>query len=100
MYKIKVQKRAIKSITKTVLYISNDNIFYANQVQDYIYKSIKLLEDFPFLWVDKWNWYRQIVEPKYKFKVIYKIYWTTIYVVCVLFRDRSLFLLTVEQILI
>lgn len=72
MYKIKIQKRAINSITKTIKYISQDNIFYANQVQEYIYKSIKLLESFPFLWIQKDN-YRVIIESNYKFKIVYKI---------------------------
>lgn len=89
MYKVKVQKRAINSITNTVLYISEDNVFYANQVQEYIYKSIKLLESFPFLWADKWNWYRQIVESKYKFKIIYKIRHHTVYIVWVYREQKS-----------
>lgn len=72
MYKVKIQKRAINSITKTIEYISQDNIFYANQVQEYIYKSIKLLESFPFLWIQKDN-YRIIIELNYKFKIVYKI---------------------------
>ncbi len=68
MYKIKIQKRAIKSITKTIKYISQDSVFYANQVQEYIYKSIKLLEDFPFLWTDIW-WYRKIIfKSKFDFR--------------------------------
>lgn len=90
MYKVKIQKRAIDSITKTIEYISTDNIFYANQVQEYIYKSIKLLEGFPFLWASiENNWYRKIVEPKYKFKIIYKIKWNIIYVVWVYREQKS-----------
>jgi len=49
MYKIKLSKRAIDSIVKIIEYIANDNTFYANQVQEYLYKSINLLCDFPLL---------------------------------------------------
>ena len=87
MYKIKIQKRAINSITKTIEYISQDNIFYANQVQEYIYKSIKLLETFPFLWIQKDN-YRVIIEPNYKFKIVYKIKNDTICIVWI-YREQD-----------
>jgi hypothetical protein len=88
MFKIKIQKRAIQSITKTIEFISQDNIFYSNQVQEFIYKSIKLLEEFPLLWTDIWNWYRKIVEPNYKFKIIYKIKKENIYVVWI-YREQN-----------
>lgn len=87
MYKIKIQKRAINSITKTIEYISQDNIFYTNQVQEYIYKSIKLLETFPFLWVKKDD-YRVIIEPNYKFKIVYKIRKDTICIVWI-YREQD-----------
>ena len=87
MYKIKIYKKAINTITKTIEYISQDNVFYANQVQEYIYKSIKLLESFPFLWVQK-NDYRVIFEPNYKFKIVYKIKKDTICIVWI-YREQS-----------
>lgn len=88
MYKIKIYKRAIDSITKTIEYISKDNLFYANQVHEYIKKSIQLLELFPYLWVEKKRWYRQIIEPNYKFKIVYKVKWDTIFIVW-LYREQK-----------
>jgi len=89
VFEIKIQKRAIDSITKTVKYISEDNIFYANQVQEYIYKSIKLLENFPLLWILKESWYRIIIEPKYKFKIVYRIKENIVYIVWVYREQKS-----------
>jgi len=89
VYKIKVNKNAIESITNIVKYISQDNIFYANQVQEYIFNSIKLLESFPFLWVEKINWYRIIIESKYKFKIVYRINSRTIYIVWIYREQKS-----------
>lgn len=88
MYRVEVLKRATNSIISTVNYIAEDNIFYANLVQEYIYKSINLLKDFPYLWTEKWI-YRVIVEPKYKFKIVYRIKDNTIFVVWVYREQKS-----------
>lgn len=87
MYKIILSGRAINSIIKTIEYIAADNVFYANQVQEYLYKSINLLSDFPMLWSDIWQWYRKIIEPHYKFKIIYKVHKKNIVIVWV-YREQ------------
>lgn len=81
MYKIKVLNRAINSITSIVDYIAKDNVFYANQVQDYIYKSIRLLEEYPFIGTTINETYRSVVESKYKFKIVYRINGKTVFIV-------------------
>lgn len=88
MYKIKVLKIAINSITSITKYITEDNIFYANKVQEYIYKSINLLKDFPFIWKEIDENHRIIIESHYKFKIVYKITWKTIFIVWV-YREQN-----------
>jgi len=89
MYKLIIQKRAILNITKIVEYIREDNLFYANKVQEYIKQSISLLSDFPFLWTSINSTHRKIVEPNYKFKIIYKIEWDIVYIVWVYREQKS-----------
>ncbi|EKD30389.1 MAG: hypothetical protein ACD_78C00070G0005 [uncultured bacterium (gcode 4)] len=89
MYKIKILSRAIDSITSIVDYIAKDNLFYANQVQDYIYKSIRLLEEYPFIWPELDKKYRSIVESKYKFKIVYRISGKTVFIVWIYREQKS-----------
>lgn len=81
MYKIKIFKVAIHSITSITKHIAEDNLFYANKVQEYIYKSIYLLKDFPFIWKEIDKNHRIIIESHYKFKIVYKITWKIIFIV-------------------
>lgn len=89
MSKVIVSTNAKKSILSIVNYISEDNLFYANKVQDYIKNSILLIWDFPNIWKILEDWiHRQIVEHKYTFKVIYRIKNETIYIVWI-FREQE-----------
>ncbi len=88
MHQIKVLWRVLQSIQSIVDYIAKDNIFYANQVQDYIYKSIQLLGEYPFIWPPIDDIYRVAVESKYKFKIIYKVKWNTVLVVWI-YREQN-----------
>lgn len=89
MYKLIMQKRAINSIIQTVEYIREDNPFYANQVQEYIKQSINLLSDYPLLWFSINDKNRAITEPKYKFKIVYRVKWNTIYIIWVYREQKS-----------
>jgi len=88
MYKVELLPKAITDIINVVDYISKDNVFYANKVQEYINKSIMLLWDFPFIWIKLNDTYRQIVEPHYKFKIVYRVLNDTIYIVSI-FREQN-----------
>jgi len=73
MYKIKLLYSANEDILEIINFISGDNLFYANKVYEYIYKSVLLLKDFPFIWKSRKGWLREIVDPKYWFRIFYKI---------------------------
>ena len=49
MYKIIVLRKAEEDLNDISLYIASDNPFYAKEVIDRIYSSIKRLSDFPFI---------------------------------------------------
>lgn len=88
MYKIVILPYARQNILEVVNYIAQDNLFYANKVQEYIKKSILLLSDFPYIWKELDLIYRQIVESKYKFKIVYKLENEIIYIVAV-YREQE-----------
>lgn len=69
-------------------FIAQDNLFYANEVLDKIDNSIDIIVKFPFIWKEIDSQHRQIVEPKYKFKIVYKLKWEVIYIVWV-YREQS-----------
>ena len=50
-------------------YIAFDNPFYAREVVNKIYYSIEFLETFPFLWKERKDNIRELVESQYKFRV-------------------------------
>ncbi|MDD2871621.1 MAG: type II toxin-antitoxin system RelE/ParE family toxin [Candidatus Gracilibacteria bacterium] len=88
MYKIVILPYARQNILEVVNYIAQDNLFYANKVQEYIKKSILLLSDFPYIGKELDLIYRQIVESKYKFKIVYKLENEIIYIVAV-YREQE-----------
>jgi len=52
-------------------YIAQDNMFYANEVLEKINSSIDIICTFPMIWKDIGKWLRLIVEPKYRYKIVY-----------------------------
>jgi hypothetical protein len=88
MYKVEFYKKAKFQYLWIWEYIARDNPFYANEVLDKIDHSIEIILIFPFIWKEIRSWYRQIVEPNYKFKIIYKVKWDTIYIVW-LYREQK-----------
>ena len=60
MYTIEVTPEAKDEIWEIVSFIFSDNPFYANQVLDYIYNSVKLLIEYPYVWTEMSHKYRYI----------------------------------------
>ncbi len=88
MYKIEFYDEANFDYDSIWNYIAQDNLFYANEVLNKIDKSIDILIDFPFIWKDI-DWiHRQIVEPNYKFKIVYKLIKKTIFIISI-FREQD-----------
>jgi len=72
MYIIKYSKIASIELGWIYSYIAEDNNYFAIKVVQHIFKTIKYLNDFPFMWKPFWS-YRELIETKYKFRIIYKI---------------------------
>lgn len=73
MYKIRFYKNASLNYYKIFEYISQDNLFYANKVLKNIDETIDMLIDFPNIWKKLNNNHRIIIEPQYKYKIVYRI---------------------------
>jgi plasmid stabilization system protein ParE len=54
-------------------FIAADNPFYAEDVCDRIHHSIDVLKTFPLIGTLFESDLRQIVEPRYRFKIVYRI---------------------------
>ncbi len=73
MYKIIISPRANNNLTEIKEYISLDNSLMANKVIEKIFNTISNISLFPNIWKEiKW-WFRELVEPNYKFRIIYRI---------------------------
>jgi len=83
MFRIKLLDSAVEDLWDISSFISLDNPFQAKIVLENLSKSISYLSYFPFMWKEIKNWYRQIVEQNYKFKIIYKIQEETIYIISI-----------------
>lgn len=83
MYKKIISKQAKLEYAWISEYIAKDNMFYANKVLSKIDESIDLLLEYPFIWKKIIKNHRIIVEPNYRFKVIYRIEWDIIYIVSI-----------------
>ena len=83
MFKVIFYKKAKIQYLSIWEYIAQDNLFYANEVLSKIDKSIEILKIYPFIWRELSNIYRAIIEPKYKFKIVYRVNNNTIYIVSV-----------------
>jgi plasmid stabilization system protein ParE len=70
-------------------YIAKDNLFYANEVLNKIDSSIETILDFPFIWKEIENWLRIIIEPIYKYKIVYEVRKEIIYIVSI-FKYKNL----------
>jgi len=83
MYKIVYSKDSIFDLKEISNYIALDNPFYSRKVINKIYSSIELLEKFPYIWKERKDNIREIVEPNYKFRIFYKIDENVIYIISI-----------------
>ena len=83
MYKIAFFDDAKADYLEIWKYIAQDNLYYANEVLNKIDSSINTIANFPFIWKEMKNWLRLIVEPTYKFKIIYDIKKDFIYIISI-----------------
>lgn len=88
MYKIIFTDKVHNDMDNIFDFIAQDNPFYAHQVYKNITKAATLLWEFPYIGVSIEWWFRQIVEPRYKFKIVYSIDEDTVYIVSV-FREQQ-----------
>lgn len=83
MYKIRFFDTAIKDLNEISVYISLDNPLQSKIVLDSIKSSIDYLQTFPYLWKEVKNWFRQIIEKEYKYRIIYKVEKEIVYIVSI-----------------
>jgi len=83
MLKVEFSNEADFEYIQIWQYIAEDNLFYANEVLNKIDSSIDTICLFPFIWRDMWNGLKLIVEPKYKYKIVYRLKKDYIYIVSV-----------------
>jgi hypothetical protein len=79
MYKIKLANKSIENINFIKSYSWN----YSDIVINKIFKIFSILVYFPLSWKLRDDWLGEIIEIKYKFRILYKIEWTNIYIVSV-----------------
>ena len=89
MYKIKFFKKAKEQYINIWKYIAQDNLFYANEVLNKIDKSIEIILEFPNIWTNIDITYKKIVEPNYKFKIVYKLRKDTICIVWIYRKQNN-----------
>ena len=73
MYKLKLRKRFTIKLDEIKKFIALDNIEKSLEVENFILDYIKILKYYPLMWRKLDNTYRQIVLPKYKYKIVYEI---------------------------
>ena len=83
MYKIFYTPKSEEKLAEIFWYISQDSLFYATKVIVSIKNTIDILKLFPLSWKDIGKINKIVVESKYKFKIIYRIKWDTIYIISV-----------------
>ncbi|MDP2090888.1 MAG: type II toxin-antitoxin system RelE/ParE family toxin [Candidatus Gracilibacteria bacterium] len=64
-------------------YIAKDNLFFANEVLNRIDSSIETILMFPMIGKEIDKGIRMIVEPIYKYKIVYEVRIDTIYVLSI-----------------
>lgn len=83
MYNILYTLKSEDNLKEIFKYISNDNKFYAAKVIYSIKETIDILKIFPLAWKYIDLEFKMIVESKYKYKIIYNIKWSDIYILSI-----------------
>lgn len=71
-------------------FIADQDRLMAVKVIQKIYKTISNLKTFPYMGKINSFGLREIVEPKYKFRIIYEVNWDTIFIVSI-FKNKNTF---------
>ena len=69
-------------------FIWSDNLFYAKKVTNEILQSVAILESFPFIGRKIEAQIHQLVNPKFKFKIVYRVEGEMILVLAI-FREQE-----------
>ncbi len=90
MLNLEFQELADENLDFIFSYIADDNYQMAVKVIEKINNTIQLLKRFPYLWKQNFWSIREIVESKYKFRILYKIKWNTVYIISI-FKNKNIF---------
>lgn len=83
MFRKIITKEALKELNEISNFIAEDNLFFALKVIDNINETINTITIFPYIWKKLNENHRIIIEPQYKYKIIYRIEKEIIYIVSV-----------------
>jgi plasmid stabilization system protein ParE len=79
----KFSKKAFEEYKNIWEFIAQDNLFYANKVLNNIDETINIITVFPNIWKLMNKTHRLIIEPEYKYKIIYRIIKETVFIVSI-----------------
>lgn len=80
MHNLKFLRSAKKDIFEIVNFISLDNPYQAKLIISSLSKTIDYLTLFPLLWKELKDWYREIVDKTYKYRIVYMVKDENIYI--------------------
>ena len=80
MHRVIYTPSAQEDMRSIFSYISSDNPHYAEEVISRIERSVLFLESFPLIGTEIGTHIRMIVEPRYRYKIVYTIIGKTVYV--------------------
>ena len=83
MYSIFYTPESEDNLSDIFCFISGDNPFYAAKVLTSIKSTIDILKLFPLAWktIDKDK--KMIIDSDYKYKIVYQIKWSSIFIVAI-----------------
>ncbi len=73
MYKLKLRRKFIWKLNQIKEFIALDNIEKSIEIENFILDYMKILKYYPLMGRRIDNTFRQIVLPKYKYKIVYEI---------------------------
>ena len=83
MHKLLYLSWARQDLADIYDYIAEDNLFYAQDVIDKITHSIVRLPVFPLIGTKIDTYTRYIVEPRYRYTIVYRVVEDTLYIVSI-----------------
>ncbi len=83
MFKIIITQSALEEYAQIGDFIAKDNLYYAHRVLQSIDETFQTLLEFPYIWKIINPTHRIIVEPQYKYKIVYKVEKNIIYIIAI-----------------